>query len=249
MSNKVLIQTEHLCKKFGSVTAVHDLSFQLCQGEFLGLLGPNGAGKTTTINIIQGLITPTSGRVSVMGFNPDKHKGRIAERSNFASAYVTLPANLKVIENLTIFSRLYGVKNRKEKIRSLLEAFEIAHLEKRLTGALSSGERTRLNLAKCFLNDPELLILDEPTASLDPDMADKVQQTLKRMQKDNGLGVLYTSHNMSEVEKLCHRVIFIHHGKQMAQGTPAEIHQKFETNSLNDVFIKIVRQKPSGVTE
>ena len=240
MSN-TLIVTQNLCKKYGDTQALTSLSFELRAGEILGLLGPNGAGKTTAIHILLGLLSQTSGNVSVFGLSPLTHRHEISKRLNFSSAYVQLPTNLKVEENLKIFSGLYGVKDRAKKIVKLLELFEIAHLKNRFTGALSSGEKTRLNLAKCLLNDPELLLLDEPTASLDPEMADTVRKTLKKIQRDTGIGILYTSHNMPEVEEICDRVFFIHEGRTITSGTPAEVMKSFESQSLEQVFIKIVR--------
>lgn len=236
-----LIRTERLCKKFKGITALEALSFTLKRGEILGLLGPNGAGKTTAINIALGLLAPTAGHVSVFGLAPEKNRPRLAHRLNFSSAYANLPSNLKVMENLMLFARLYGIPRKKEKIRSLLETFEVLHLENCLTGTLSSGEKTRINLVKSFLNDPQLLILDEPTASLDPDISDKVRKTLKTLQQKNRIGILYTSHNMLEVEEICDRIIFINRGKTIAEGTSGQIQKLFSTESLEQAFIKIVR--------
>jgi len=232
---------KNLCKNYPGTKALDHLSFTLSQGEILGLLGPNGAGKTTAIHILLGLLTPTSGEVSVFGLSPLKNRQKISQRLNFSSAYVQLPSNLKVSENLLIFSKIYGVKKFKQKIDTLLELFDIADLKNRITGALSSGEKTRLNLCKALLNDPVVLLLDEPTASLDPEMADTVRKTLKKIQKEKNIGILYTSHNMPEVEEICDRVLFIHEGRTIAEGTPEAIMKNFETNTLEQVFIKIVR--------
>ena len=236
-----LIVTENISKDYADTKALDRLTFSLKAGEIVGLLGPNGAGKTTAIHILLGLLAPTSGEVRVLGLSPLKERHRIAQKINFSSAYVHLPTNLKVIENLDIFSQIYNVKDASKKIEELLELFEIAPLEKRLTGALSSGEKTRVNLAKCLLNDPELLLLDEPTASLDPEMADTVRKTLKRVQKDARTGILYTSHNMPEVEEICDRIYFIHEGRLIASGTPDDVLKTFESKNLEQVFIKIVR--------
>ncbi len=238
---ELLVSTRDLSKVYPETQALDRLSLTLGRGEILGLLGPNGAGKTTAIHILLGLLTPSSGEVSVLGLSPLKHRHLIAKRINFCSAYVQLPTNLKVMENLTIFAKLYNVKQRQDKIESLLELFDITHLRNRVTGALSSGEKTRLNLAKCLLNDPELLLLDEPTASLDPEMADNVRTTLKKIQKERNMGILYTSHNMPEVEEICDRVLFIHQGKTIAEGTPAQVLKTFDSRDLQQVFIKIVR--------
>lgn len=237
-----IISVRDLCKDYPDTRALDHLSFTLKKGEILALLGPNGAGKTTAIHILLGLLTPTSGRVSVFGLSPLKDRHAIAKRLNFSSAYVQLPSNLKVSENLKIFSGFYCVKDSSKKIESLLDLFEMGHLKNRVTGALSSGEKTRLNLAKCLLNDPELLLLDEPTASLDPDMADTVRKTLKKIQKEKDLGILYTSHNMAEVEEICDRVHFIHEGKSIAEGTPQEVLKNYKSLSLEEVFIKIARK-------
>lgn len=241
MPDTTLVSVNAISKSYGTTHALKNVSFTVSRGEILGFLGPNGAGKTTAIHILLGLLEPTSGDVSVFGLSPLTRRHDISKRLNFSSAYVQLPSNLKVIENMNIFARLYGVNDRNNKIRSLLELFEISHLAQRVTGALSSGEKTRLNLAKCLLNDPELLLLDEPTASLDPEMADTVRNTLKEIQLKSGMGIVYTSHNMPEVEKLCDRVLFINEGLVIAQGTPASVLKNFDSRTLEEVFIKIVR--------
>lgn len=240
-SSAHLLEVHALTKKYDDTTALHHLSLTLMAGEILGLLGPNGAGKTSAIHIFLGILSPTSGTVSVLGFSPLEARHKISQHLNFSSAYVHLPSNLKVIENLKIFAGLYRVIKPRNKINELLELFEIGHLAGRLTGALSSGEKTRLNLCKCLLNDPQLLLLDEPTASLDPEMADDVRRILRRIQKERKMGILYTSHNMREVEEMCDRVLFIHHGKAIEEGTPAALLAKHGCQNLEDVFIKIVR--------
>lgn len=207
----------------------------------MGFLGVNGAGKTTTMNMILGLLTPTTGNISIFGHNLLKEKIKALSLCNFSSAYTALPSNLLVWQNLDVFARIYGVANKKEKIESLLELFEIAHLRKRVTGMLSAGESTRLNLCKALLNDPKLLLLDEPTASLDPDIADKVRQTLTKVRKETGLTMLYTSHNMKDVEEVCNRLIFIHKGKIIFSGTPDRMLSEFDRTSLEEVFISIAR--------
>ena len=236
-----LISTQALCKEYGATQALVDLDLELKAGEIVGLLGPNGAGKTTAIHIFLGLLSATRGSVRVFGLDPVGHRHTISRRINFSSAYIHLPTNLTVAENLSIFSKLYGVPDAPKKISQLLDLFEVSHLRNRLTGALSSGEKTRVNLSKCLLNDPELLLLDEPTASLDPEMADTVRKILKRLQKETNMGILYTSHNMPEVEEICDRIYFIHEGRLIARGTPEEVLKTFESNNLEQVFIKIVR--------
>lgn len=236
-----LVMTRNLSKVFPETKALDNISFTLRRGEILGLLGPNGAGKSTAIHILLGLLTPTSGEISVFGLSPFKERHTISKMLNFSSAYVNLPTNLSVQENLTIFAKIYNVENPQDKIASLLELFEITHLKNRLAGVLSSGEKTRLNLCKCLLNDPSLLLLDEPTASLDPEKADAVRKILKGIQKERNMGILYTSHNMREVEEMCDRILFIHKGKGIAEGTPEAILKTFESETLEQVFIKIVR--------
>jgi len=188
-----------------------------------------------------GLTTPTSGEIKIFGKDFEKHRIEILQRCNFASAYVYLPWNLKVWENLLVFAEIYGVKNRKEKINSLLEMFEISHLRKNITGTLSAGEQTRLNLCKAFLNDPEVLLLDEPTASLDPDLADKVRKILRQLQRERSITVINTSHNMLDVTELCDRILFVQHGEVKAEGKAEELMERFGGENLEEVFITIAR--------
>lgn len=240
MSESV-VQVEHLRKEFEDTVAVADVSFVVNRGETVGILGANGAGKTTTIQVLLGLTTPTSGTVRVFGMDLEKHRIAILQRCNFTSAYTGLPSNLKVWENLLVFAKIYGVKDHQAKIDQLLEMFEIAHLRKKITGQLSSGESTRVNLCKSLLNDPELLMLDEPTASLDPDIADKVRKLLRRIQSERGITMIYTSHNMRDVQEVCDRVLFMHKGRTIAEGTPQAVMDKFQQKTLEDVFISVAR--------
>lgn len=236
-----VIQVQNLRKDFGDFVAVEDLSFTLWRGEIVGLLGPNGAGKTTTIHMILGLTTPTKGKIRIFEMDLSRHRTEILQRCNFASAYVALPWNLPVRHNLRIFAELYCVKGAQKKIDFLMELLEIRHLADEITGQLSSGEQTRVNLCKALLNDPELLLLDEPTASLDPDMAQKVRSLLKDLCRDRGITMLYTSHNMREVEQLCTRVLFLHKGRLLADGTPKQIVEQFKRQNLEEVFITVAR--------
>jgi len=238
---KNITEVRLLTKRFGSLTALNSLSFKVCKGDILGLLGPNGAGKTTAIHCMLGLVTPTSGSIRIMGLDVARHRRKILARVNFSSAYTALPSNLTVRENLIVFARLYGLKAARERIDSLLELFEIEETHNRLTGSLSSGQLTRLNLCKAFLNDPEILFLDEPTASLDPDIAAKVRQRLQELQRQRGLTMIYTSHNMQEVEQMCDRVIFLAKGRIVMLGSPAEIIKQSKSSSLEDLFIAIAR--------
>lgn len=238
---RAVIEASGLRKVFGTTVAVEELTFRLGRGEILGLLGPNGAGKTTAISMLLGLITPSAGSIRILGREMPRDRVEILQRCNFSSAYVNLPSNLRVRENLVVFAKLYGVRRHRERIQELLELFEVTSLAGRVTGALSSGESTRVNLCKALLNQPELLLLDEPTASLDPDMAEKVRCILRRVRKENGISMLYTSHNMRDVEEVCDRVLFMNKGRLIAEGTPAEIKAKFGEESLERVFIKVAR--------
>ena len=236
-----IIEVRNLVKEFGSVRAVDDLSFSIEEGKITGLLGPNGAGKTTTIQMLLDLITPTSGNILIFGMDMKHHREEILSKINFSSPYVSLPQSLKVWENLATFACLYGVKNIKQKIEELADFFEISEFLPKMTSQLSTGQLTRLNLTKALLNDPKLILLDEPTSSLDPDIADKTRQMFLRIQKEKGVSILYTSHNMAEVEEICERVIFINHGKLKDQGTPKDLIKKFGRKDLNDVFLAIAR--------
>lgn len=236
-----VVQVEHLRKEFNGTTAVADVSFTVRQGEIVGLLGANGAGKTTSIQVLLGLTTPTSGSVRIFGQDMQQHRTAILQRCNFTSAYTALPSNLKVRENLLVFAKLYQVRNYRPKMDELLALFEITHLKDKVTGHLSSGESTRVNLCKSLLNDPELLLLDEPTASLDPNIADKVRKILRRIQRERHMTMIYTSHNMRDVEEVCDRVLFLHKGRVIAEGTPPEVIEKFNQKSLEEVFITVAR--------
>ncbi|MDO8564955.1 MAG: ABC transporter ATP-binding protein [bacterium] len=235
------ISVSHLVKSFGNVRAVDDLSFTVATGSITGLLGPNGAGKTTTIQMLLDLITPDSGAIHIFGREMRDHREDILQKLNFSSPYVSLPGNLKVSENLYTFARLYGVEDIPGKIDELSDFFGIRDFMHKMTSSLSTGQLTRLNLTKALLNDPKLLLLDEPTASLDPDIADRTRALLKRIQTERGVTILYTSHNMQEVEELCDRVIFIQNGKLKDEGTPAELVKKYGHEDLNDVFLAIAR--------
>jgi len=242
-----ILEAERLVKSFSSFTALDGLSFSVAEGESLGLLGVNGAGKTTAMNLILGLTTPTSGEVRMFGLDLWKHRVEILKKVNFSSAYTSLPSNLLVWQNLTVFARLYRVRRPKQRIDELLELLGITHLRKSVTGRLSAGESTRVNLAKALLNEPRLLLLDEPTASLDPDIADRVRKLLRKLQRETGLSILYTSHNMRDIVEVCDRLIFLHGGKVLAEGTPGEVHERFNRSSLEDLFIGVARGEVEAV--
>jgi ABC-2 type transport system ATP-binding protein len=236
-----VIEVLELTKRFGEVTAVDHLSFTVARGEIFGLLGPNGAGKTTTIQLLLGLTTPSSGEARVLGLDVGRQRRRVLQRVNFSSAYISLPSNLTVRQNLRVFARLYGIRRSEERVSSLLERFEIPEIADRPTGALSSGQLTRVNLCKAFINDPEVLFLDEPTASLDPDIADKARRGLKQIQSERGVTIVYTSHNMQEIELMCDRVLFLARGKAVTEGSPREVRERANGATLEDVFIAIAR--------
>ena len=238
-----VIETKNLTKDFGSFRAVDDLSLNIEKGKITALLGPNGAGKTTTIQMLLNLITPTSGDIKIFGLELSKNREEILSQTNFSSPYVSLPMGLTVMENLLTFARLYGVKKPVEKIKETPKYFEVENLLSRKTPSLSTGQLTRVNLTKAFLNDPRLLLLDEATASLDPDIADKTRKMLKRIQEEKKVTILYTSHNMQEIEEICDHVIFINKGKIREEGTPEELVKKFGHKDLNDVFLTIAREE------
>ncbi len=236
-----VVEVTHLTKKFTGFVAVDDLSFSIEEGEIVGLLGPNGAGKTTLIQMLLSLITPTEGEIRILGLDLKKHREKILSQVNFSSTYVSMPTSLTLRENLTVFAKLYGIEHRAERIDELLEIFEIKHLKNTLTRHLSSGQLTRLSLAKSLLNRPKVLFLDEPTASLDPDIADKTRRLLKSIRDQSRLTLLYTSHNMKEMEAISDRILFLHKGKLLATGTPAEILDRFAEKDLEEVFLKVAR--------
>ncbi len=240
MSDPVL-QVENLTKRFGNVTSVDRVSFDIGKGEILGLLGANGAGKTTAINMVLGIITPTEGSVTAFGKDLQRERIAILKRMNFCSTYTQLPGNLKVWQNLKVFGKLYRVPRLSERIDEVLEMLEVSHLKNRISGNLSAGESTRLNLCKALLNRPELLLLDEPTASLDPDIADKVRRVVSRIRDEEGTTMLYTSHNMRDVEEVCDRIVFMHKGSVLFTGTAEEVLRHFEEDSLEEVFIRVAR--------
>ena len=247
MPSAPILSIQGLAKSFGDVHAVRSLDLNVQAGETVGLLGVNGAGKTTVMNIILGLTTPSVGSITVFGQDLARHRVEILKRTNFCTTYANLPSNLKVWQNLRVFAGLYGVADAGRKIDELLELLEISHLRDAITGRLSAGESTRVNLAKALLNDPELLLLDEPTASLDPDIADKVRKLVRRLQRERPLAILYTSHNMRDIEEVCDRILFLHEGSVLAEGTAKEIKERFQGTDLDEVFIKIARSDGVGL--
>ncbi len=227
-----ILDVQNLTKRFGTYSAVSDISFSLKEGEILGVLGPNGAGKTTTIQMLLGVLTPTSGSVFYFGKSLLAHKEEILEQVNFSSTYTKLPDHLTVLENLTFISFLYDIKNRKERIKKLSDTFDLNSLMHLQCSDLSAGQMTRLNLAKAFMNYPKVLLLDEPTASLDPDVADFIRKFLLSEQEKFQVSVIITSHNMAEVEEVCDRVIFIDQGKIIADDTPEGLAKTIDTSHV-----------------
>jgi ABC-2 type transport system ATP-binding protein len=241
MSSPVL-QVTSLTKRFGEFVAVNDVSFAIKPGEILGLLGPNGAGKTTTIHMLLGLITPTAGSISMFGLDLATQRERILQQVNFSSTYISLPLALTVEENLWVVARLYGMSDIARRVDEVVKKLEMEEFRYKVTRKLSSGQMTRLTLAKAFLTEPKILFLDEPTASLDPDIAHKIRALLKEERRSSGLSILYTSHNMHEMEEMSDRIIFLQRGKIVAEGTAQEIVARFGQADLEEVFLKLARE-------
>ncbi|MGH8338136.1 MAG: ABC transporter ATP-binding protein, partial [Gammaproteobacteria bacterium] len=213
LADRPAVRAAHLCKSYGDVTAVDDVSFTVKPGEIVGLLGPNGAGKTTTINMVLGVLAPTAGRVEIDGIDIAKHRAGALARANFAAVYAALPGNLTVVQNLRFFGLLYGIPSLRHRVEQLLREFDLLHLRHTKCGLLSSGEQTRAALAKALLNRPQLLLLDEPTASLDPSAAQLIRAKIKDLAVQECCGILWTSHNMNEVETVCDRVLLLSRGR------------------------------------
>ncbi len=232
---------EDLTKDYKATRAVDGVSFTLPQGGVLGLLGGNGAGKTTTIAMIMGLVVPTRGRVAVLGHDMARERHKVLGRMNFESPYVDMPHRLTVRQNLTVFGRLYGVPDLRARISALAEEFDLGDVLDRPSGRLSAGQKTRVSLAKALVNEPEVLLLDEPTASLDPDTADWVRARLESYRRRRGASILLASHNMPEVERLCDEVIMMKRGRVVDRGAPGELIRRYGRTALEEVFIDIAR--------
>lgn len=252
-NSPLVLEVSNLVKKFGTgektFVAVDGISFSLKEGEILGFLGPNGAGKSTTINCLLGIIKPEEGEIKVFGKDLGRHRSDIMQEVNYCSAEFSLPWNLTIYEGLFVYSKLYQLKKPKERILELLSLFEIEGLKNKFIRNLSFGQRARVSLCRSLLNKPRLLLLDEPMASMDPDIVDKGISLLLRIQKENNMSILYTSHNMWEIEQVADNVIFINHGKVIAQGSPLELTKqelKLEAKepNLREVFISLSRKNP-----
>jgi ABC-2 type transport system ATP-binding protein len=235
------IAVEDLCKRYGSHWAVDEVNFIVPSGWTVGLLGGNGAGKTTTIAMIMGLVVPTAGRAFVLGHDMARDRHKVLRRMNFESPYVALPARLTVRENLTVFGRLYGVPNVKARIDELAEDFDLGPILDRATGKLSAGQKTRVSVAKALINNPDVLLLDEPTASLDPDRAEWVRSHLQAYRERRQATILLSSHNMLEVEQLCDFVIIMSFGRIVEMGKPKELIERYQCEDLDEVFIYLAR--------
>jgi ABC-2 type transport system ATP-binding protein len=242
---KSVVEVRNLTKRFHDFTAVDNISFDIKEGEILGLLGPNGAGKTTTIHMLLGLITPTVGSIHMFGMDLAKHRETILRQVNFSSTYISMPFSLTVEENLKVIARLYELKHIQRRIDDIVKKLEMEDIRHKLTRKLSSGQMSRLTLAKAVMTEPKVLFLDEPTASLDPDIVNKIKSFLKEYQRSEGLSILYTSHNMREMEEMSNRIIFLQRGKIVAEGTAPEIIQRYGQRDLEEVFLKLAREQHS----
>ena len=240
--NKETIIVDGLTKQFKNILAVNNISFKIGKGKIIGLLGPNGCGKSTTIGMMLGLIKPSSGTVIINGQNIEHNRTNLLEKMNFISPYVELPKKLTVEENLKVYGRLYGVKNLKDKIYDLMEKLNLLDFKSRKTGELSSGQKNRVSLAKALINDPEILFLDEPTASLDPDVGDYIRGFIEDYASNKGATILLASHNMNEVERLCYEVLMMKNGEIIDKGKCDDLINKHGRKNLEEVFLKLVRE-------
>ena len=238
----IAIEINNLYKQYRNTLAVKNINFKINKGEIIGLLGPNGCGKSTTIGMMLGLIKPTSGTVVINGQNIENNRTKLLEKMNFISPYVELPKKLTVEENLKVYGRLYGVKNLKDKIYNLMKKLNLTQFITRKTGELSSGQKNRVSLAKALINDPEILLLDEPTASLDPDVGDYIREIIEDFAANKGTTILLASHNMNEVERLCDEVMMMKNGEIIDKGKSIDLIEKHGRKNLEEVFLKIVRE-------
>ena len=236
------IEVINLSKSYKTKKAVNNISFKIDENEIVGLLGPNGCGKTTTIGMILGLLKPTSGQVLINGKNIENNKISILHKMNFISPYIELPKKLTVKQNLIVYGKLYNIKNLNERINFLSEKLRLGDLLDKITGELSSGQKNRVSLAKALINDPAVLLLDEPTAALDPETADFIRTFLEKLREEKKISVLLASHNMDEVKRLCNSVMMMKDGNIVDGGTPEDLIEKYGQKNLEEVFLKIVRK-------
>lgn len=237
-----ILEVKNLGKSYDGIRAVDGISFGIGAGEIVGLLGPNGAGKTSTINMILGLLEPDKGEIRIFDKDFQKNRSEILKKVNFAAVYAHLPGNLWVEQNLTVFALLYGIQNPETKIKSLMQEFDLWRFARSKTAFLSSGEQSRLNLAKALLNDPKLLLLDEPTASVDPSASEIIRSRILEYAYAQNAAVLWTSHDMYEIEAVCNRVLFISHGKILLEGDPKKLPQQYGKKNLEELFITAARE-------
>jgi len=235
------IEVINLSKSYKSKIAVNNISFKINENEIIGLLGPNGCGKTTTIGMILGLLKPTNGKILISGSNLETNKIPILKKLNFISPYIELPKKLKVKQNLIVYGKLYNVDNLDDRINYLSKKLRLENLLDKITGELSSGQKNRVSLAKALINDPSVLLLDEPTASLDPETGDFIRTFLENYKKEKKISVLLASHNMDEVKRLCNSVLMMKDGNIVDKGTPDELIEKHGRKNLEEVFLKIAR--------
>ena len=240
--SSIAIEINNLNKQYRNTLAVKNINFKINKGAIIGLLGPNGCGKSTTIGMMLGLIKPTSGTVVINGQNIENNRTSLLEKMNFISPYVELPKKLTVEENLKVYGRLYGVKNLKDKIYNLMKKLNLTQFITRKTGELSSGQKNRVSLAKALINDPEILLLDEPTASLDPDVGDYIRKIIEDFAANKGTTILLASHNMNEVERLCDEVMMMKNGEIIDKGKSIDLIDKHGRKNLEEVFLKIARE-------
>jgi ABC-2 type transport system ATP-binding protein len=241
-----VIDVRKLCRRFGDVAAVDSISFCVAAGSVTGLLGANGAGKTTTIAMLLGLLLPTSGAITVLGEDMLRHRYRVLGRMNFSSPYFDLPQRLTVRQNLTVYARLYGVREIADRLARLAGELELDSIMDRSFRGLSAGQKTRVLLAKAMINEPELLLLDEPTASLDPESADRIRGYLESYRDRTGAAILLASHNMPEVERLCDQVLIMQQGRIVDRGLPADLVAKHGRRTLEEVLLDIARNRDGG---
>ena len=240
---EVIIEINNLSKKYKDTLAVKSMNFKIHKGQTIGLLGPNGCGKSTTIGMLLGLIKPTSGSVLINGQNMENHRTSLLQKMNFISPYIELPKKLTIEENLKVYGRMYGVKNLADKVNESMVMLNLIKFKNKKTGELSSGQKNRVSLAKAFINDPEILLLDEPTASLDPDIGDYVRTIIESFSSKNEKTILIASHNMNEVERLCDEVMMMKNGEIVDRGKSIDLIKKHGRKNLEDFFLKIVRSK------
>jgi len=238
-----LVEVNKLKKNYSSKEAVKGISFNIKENEILGLLGPNGCGKTTTIGMLLGLLKPSAGEIKIDNMSFEKNRIEILSKINFISPYIELPKKLTVQQNLTVYGKLYNIKNLKERIEYLTEKLRLEELLKRVTGELSSGQKNRASLAKALINKPKVLFLDEPTASLDPEIGDFVRSFLETYKRENKISILLASHNMNEVSRLCKSVLMMKNGIIIDEGTPKDLIDKHGRKNLEEVFLKLSRSE------